>query len=78
MILVFPLLITPPAIIKLEVRKWRCVTLSIIKSLAIDYKAAGMAKYFLGLCNTSPEMIKVDELIIDLKKILVLLNVRCS
>ena len=37
-----------------------------------------MAKYFLDLCNLPvPEMIKkVDELIIDLKKILVLLNVK--
>ncbi|OQC49644.1 MAG: Isopentenyl-diphosphate delta-isomerase [Tenericutes bacterium ADurb.Bin024] len=51
---------------------------SIIKSLAMGAKAAGMAKYFLDLCNLPvPEMIKkVDELIIDLKKILVLLNVK--
>lgn len=51
---------------------------SIIKALAMGAKAAGMAKYFLDLSELSHEKMikKVDELIIDLKKILVLLNVK--
>ncbi len=51
---------------------------AIIKALALGAKAAGMAKYFLDLCALPlSEMIKkADELIIDLKKICVLLNVK--
>ncbi|MGI6735215.1 MAG: type 2 isopentenyl-diphosphate Delta-isomerase [Bacilli bacterium] len=51
---------------------------SIVKSLALGAKAAGMAKYFLDLCDFPLQTMikKVDELIIDLQKIFVLLNVK--